>query len=234
MQILSRYYSNAFSDNDKQNSINLLLGVFTPGRGPAIWDLTTDFHLHNELNPSGRSCSQWWDEGVMSSLPLALAEEIKTSVIVGFPESEKDESVDGYLDFYRPNEFSTLSELLTFTMSHSCRDFMPNFTTDFSPFSVRVRPGKRMEAALGKVGLKSPSLMGLPSTNSIASSNDSSSESGSDTEEELDPLILEKYQNPISAEQSPVTLESMCPNCETFYGNVSKEPSADDQLLYKK
>ena len=49
MQTLSRYYSNTFSDNEKQNTINLFLGVFIPEREKEhIWDLTTDYYLHND------------------------------------------------------------------------------------------------------------------------------------------------------------------------------------------
>jgi len=42
------------SDSDKQNAINLFLGMFEPSDGePNIWELTTDFHLHNKLALSG-------------------------------------------------------------------------------------------------------------------------------------------------------------------------------------
>ncbi|KAM4903602.1 polyphosphoinositide phosphatase isoform 3-T3 [Sylvia borin] len=49
MQTLSRYYSNAFSDADRQDSINLFLGVFKPAEGkPHLWELPTDFYLHHK------------------------------------------------------------------------------------------------------------------------------------------------------------------------------------------
>jgi len=36
------------ADSDKQNAINLFLGMFEPTDGQAnIWELTTDFYLHN-------------------------------------------------------------------------------------------------------------------------------------------------------------------------------------------
>ena len=47
MQTLSRYYSNTFSDADKQNAINLFLGVFVPEESrPPIWEQPSDQHLH--------------------------------------------------------------------------------------------------------------------------------------------------------------------------------------------
>lgn len=56
-----------------------------------------------------------------------------------------DQRVDSYFEYYRPFELSVMYDLFAYTMSHSVRDFMPNFTTDFSPFTVRVRPDKRRE-----------------------------------------------------------------------------------------
>lgn len=48
MQTLSRYYSNTFSDNEKQNTINLFLGLFIPeDNKPSIWDYQNDYYLHH-------------------------------------------------------------------------------------------------------------------------------------------------------------------------------------------
>lgn len=45
---LQRYYANSFTDGLKQASINLFLGVYQPrGGGPHLWELETDFYLHN-------------------------------------------------------------------------------------------------------------------------------------------------------------------------------------------
>lgn len=49
------------------------------------------------------------------------------------------------------------------------RDFMPNCVTDFSPFSMRIRPGKKREQIPGKT--RNPSMTGHSSTNSINSSS---------------------------------------------------------------
>lgn len=46
---------------------------------------------------------------------------------------------------------------------------MPNCVTDFSPFSVRIRPGKKREQISDKT--KNPSMTGHSSTNSINSSS---------------------------------------------------------------
>ncbi|XP_013410779.1 polyphosphoinositide phosphatase-like, partial [Lingula anatina] len=102
MHTLSRYYSNTFSDNEKQNAINVFLGVFQPQKGhAAIWDLSTDYYLHNCLamgrfpknqrsldvldqegsgsilvmnSKLNKSYSQWWEKPVRDCLPLPYDE----------------------------------------------------------------------------------------------------------------------------------------------------------------
>ena len=42
------------SDGEKQQSVNVFLGVFTPQEGqPNIWETSTDFYLHN---PAAAGC----------------------------------------------------------------------------------------------------------------------------------------------------------------------------------
>lgn len=43
-----RFYSNAYADADKQDALNLFLGVFRPQPGsPHIWELGGDTYLHS-------------------------------------------------------------------------------------------------------------------------------------------------------------------------------------------
>ena len=45
---ISRYYSNAFADADKQNGMNVFLGIFEPSLyNFHIWDLEKDIYLHD-------------------------------------------------------------------------------------------------------------------------------------------------------------------------------------------
>ena len=47
---IKRYYSNAFTDRVKQDAMNLFLGYFQPSQhNYALWDLESDFFLHNKL-----------------------------------------------------------------------------------------------------------------------------------------------------------------------------------------
>nr|XP_019953054.1 PREDICTED: polyphosphoinositide phosphatase [Paralichthys olivaceus] len=80
MQTLSRYYSNAFSDADRQDAINLFLQVYQPSESkPHLWELPTDFYLHQKstmaLPQDRRSYTLWWSEGILSYLPVPYDEE---------------------------------------------------------------------------------------------------------------------------------------------------------------
>ncbi|WOL18777.1 phosphoinositide phosphatase SAC1 [Canna indica] len=47
LKSIRRYYSNAYTDGEKQDAINLFLGYFQPKEGkPALWELETDYYLH--------------------------------------------------------------------------------------------------------------------------------------------------------------------------------------------
>ncbi|KAI8339268.1 SacI homology domain-containing protein [Chlamydoabsidia padenii] len=49
IESIRRFYANAFSDADKQDAINLFLGNFVTKDGqPMLWELNSDYHLHNQ------------------------------------------------------------------------------------------------------------------------------------------------------------------------------------------
>lgn len=50
MTSVRRFYSNNYTDADKQDAINLFLGHFIPERGrPTLWELDSDYYLHSDL-----------------------------------------------------------------------------------------------------------------------------------------------------------------------------------------
>lgn len=151
MQTLSRYYSNTFSDSEKQHTINIFLGIFIPDRTkPPIWDMQTDYYLHQQFPNDKNNCKrfllcfilleytflqsvngfyfflslttlcQWWDTEVIARLPLAHDDFIKScrTLIKLHPRNEQ---IDGYLDYHRPFEFTVLSEMFAYKISHSVR-----------------------------------------------------------------------------------------------------------------
>lgn len=55
-----RFYSNAYTDAEKQDGVNLFLGVFQPAPGkPHLWELGGDSYLHT----GERRASRWRSGG---------------------------------------------------------------------------------------------------------------------------------------------------------------------------
>ncbi|PSN50035.1 hypothetical protein C0J52_03285 [Blattella germanica] len=114
-----------YGDAEKQHTMNVFLGLFVPEENkPPIWELMTDYYLHHPQALGKKRLSsrvpqsQWWDTGVLPCLPRAYNEVFKTcSEIVQV--SHEEEMVDGYLDYHRPYEFSILSEMFAYKISHS-------------------------------------------------------------------------------------------------------------------
>ncbi|XP_078447268.1 phosphoinositide phosphatase family protein isoform X2 [Wolffia australiana] len=47
LKSIKRYYSNTYTDGEKQDAMNLFLGYFQPQEGkPALWELDSDYYLH--------------------------------------------------------------------------------------------------------------------------------------------------------------------------------------------
>jgi hypothetical protein len=66
------------------------------------------------------SYTQWWDANMLRYLPLPYHEVVKSCSSI-IPLSPNDMLVDGYYEYYRPFEFSIVSDLFAFTVSHSVR-----------------------------------------------------------------------------------------------------------------
>ncbi|XP_076673336.1 polyphosphoinositide phosphatase FIG4 isoform X3 [Andrena cerasifolii] len=239
MQTLSRYYSNTFSDQEKQHTINLFLGLFIPEEGkPPIWELLTDYYLHHipacQYFRRIKLLTQWWDTSVLKCLPYALNEVTKACTEIVQVQNSIEEMIDVYYDYHRPYELSLLSEVYAYKISHSVRDFMPHFTTSFSPFAVRVRPGRRREETGNKyLNMKNPSMTGQSSTSSTTSSASSSEDSSSDYDESHQHTNDSQLMD--SKESSEFTsFESLFPSMKEVYGTQPEYPKRNDVVLYKK
>ncbi|CEP20686.1 FIG4 [Cyberlindnera jadinii] len=63
IESIKRFYSNSFIDAQRQEAINLFLGNYVWEQGkPMLWDLNTDYYLHNihSLSKDKRSYRYWW------------------------------------------------------------------------------------------------------------------------------------------------------------------------------
>ncbi|GJX20079.1 phosphoinositide phosphatase SAC1-like protein isoform X6, partial [Tanacetum coccineum] len=82
LKSIKRYYSNAYTDGEKQDAINLFLGYFQPKDGkPALWELDSDYYLHvsgigDDLVPEGYSPADAEPIGMGNSLtPISACKE---------------------------------------------------------------------------------------------------------------------------------------------------------------
>ncbi|XP_065323489.1 polyphosphoinositide phosphatase-like isoform X3 [Gordionus sp. m RMFG-2023] len=159
MQTFSRYYSNAFSDAEKQDAINLFLGAYVPSihYPPAIWEMTNDFHLHNSSqaqfidnfvnlseipakDSKDRSFCKWYDKSVLECLPMPYEQvkldpnDIQIEYMKNFHENQR---IDSYYDFYKPYEYSSFESLFFLNAVNTIRDYMPTNSKQYSPFISR-------------------------------------------------------------------------------------------------
>ncbi|XP_056641119.1 polyphosphoinositide phosphatase isoform X2 [Diorhabda sublineata] len=237
VQTISRYYSNTFSDAEKQNAINLFLGVFQPEEDkPQIWEYTTDYYFHHKPFVFGsKSLTQWWDEGVLRSLPYAYNDLTKGCSELIQVHSQDAEMIDSYVEYYRPYELTVLSDVFALKISNSIRDFMPTSTINFSPFTIRVRPVRRREHNSSKPNaMKNPSVTGQSSVCSTASSTSSSSDEGSADEEESSNTNDSLAVPSKDTIPEPITFKSLFPTMKQVYGTELKKPNFQDVLTYKK
>ncbi|XP_068087388.1 polyphosphoinositide phosphatase [Hyperolius riggenbachi] len=248
MQTLSRYYSNAFSDADRQDAINLFLNVFQPSDGkPHLWELPTDFYLHHrntmKLPRKRKSYTFWWTPGVLEHLPLPFdevpnPENLKKMTIKKF--NKCDEEINIYIEFFRPYELSSFDDTFCLSMANSARDFMPkNVGIDPSPFTVR-KPEETGKSVLGNKANREETVLQRktaasapppPSEEAVSSSSDD--DSGTDKEDEG---AVSQRSTPVKITDvgdNPKVSEMTSQSTKEAYGiNFSEAPSDTDLQIY--
>uniref|UniRef100_A0A8C7ILK9 FIG4 phosphoinositide 5-phosphatase n=1 Tax=Oncorhynchus kisutch TaxID=8019 RepID=A0A8C7ILK9_ONCKI len=198
MQTLSRYYSNAFSDADRQDAINLFLQVYQPSESkPHLWELPTDFYLHQRnsmaLTHDRRSYTYWWSEGILSYLPLPYDEvpcEENMKKVGVRRVNRYDESIDTYTEFFKPYELTSFDDTFCIAMTNSARELMPKTVgVDPSPFTVRKPEETGKSAVIGAKSSKEETVVQRktaasapppPSEEQISSSSEDDSEDDRD------------------------------------------------------
>uniref|UniRef100_A0A3Q0RDM9 FIG4 phosphoinositide 5-phosphatase n=1 Tax=Amphilophus citrinellus TaxID=61819 RepID=A0A3Q0RDM9_AMPCI len=249
MQTLSRYYSNAFSDADRQDSINLFLQVYQPSESkPHLWELPTDFYLHQTstmaIPQDRRSYTLWWSEGILSYLPVPYDEvpcednmkKVRVKRVNGF-----DESIDIYTEFFKPYELTSFDEMFCIAMTKSAREFMPKTVgVDPSPFTVR-KPEETGKSVLGSKSSKEETVLQRktaasapppPSEEAISSTSEDDSEEDRDDEGSVSqrstPIkLLTEYGESARTQEQHMSKEP--------YGlNLAEFPSEDDLFIYQR
>ncbi|KAI4888939.1 hypothetical protein NFI96_025071 [Prochilodus magdalenae] len=251
MQTLSRYYSNAFSDADRQDAINLFLQVYQPCESkPHLWELPTDFYLHQSntmaLPQDRRSYTYWWSEGVLSYLPVpydeVLCEKNRKKVMIK-RVNRYDESTDMYTEFFKPYELTSFDDTFCIAMTNSAREFMPKSVgLDPSPFTVR-KPEETGKSVLGNKSNKEEAVLQRktaasapppPSEEQISSSSEDDSE-----DDREDDATASQRSTPIKLAESGDNVrtqeEQQQQSARETYGlNLSAFPREEDLLIYRR
>lgn len=188
VESIKRFYSNSFVDAQRQDAINLFLGnyIWKPN-APPIWELNTDFYLHNEYAIIGpkRSYTHWWNEYHIRSMRELLREEIieknnditlgKVRInIRGFPDA-----FDNYWnEYYLPRSLTWMQDLFAYNMNSTRRyQSTRKNKKGISPFDSRKQSwiNKRLKTLLiaeeekckGEVILKEEFQRDITSTDEI-------------------------------------------------------------------
>lgn len=232
MQTLSRYYSNTFSDTEKQHSINLFLGYYQPQDFLNIKDLTTfsdvttDHHyltLAFEPKFNELPLTQWITQKVSQTLPFSASNLNKIVKEVVRIESQHVDMADSYSNYYQPHKLTSFEETIAYQISQIARHFVSTFKTNFSPFE----PGRRREDRI----TNNPSLTGQSSTGSTNSSTTDEDDDSSTTEEESDDISQKIAPgSPGVHKQSNIPMTAL----EKSYGFTLKKPSEESMEKYKE
>ncbi|KAI9106321.1 SacI homology domain-containing protein [Phlyctochytrium arcticum] len=135
IESIRRYYSNSFTDAEKQDAMNLFLGHFIPEEKhltSPLWELISDYYLHNEdprKKSTPRSYTLWYTKELLSQKPES--EFLRMGpFLLG----------DGYYtEYYRPKLYTSFARLFAFNMiSTSTYVQSRDGILDFSPFTVRA------------------------------------------------------------------------------------------------
>lgn len=251
MQTLSRYYSNAFSDADRQDAINLFLQVYQPSESkPHLWELPTDFYLHQgstmALPQDRRSYTLWWTQGILSYLPVPYDEvpcEDTMKKIQVKKVSRFDESIDIYTEFFKPYELTSFDDTFCIAMTNSAREFIPKTVgVDPSPFTVR-KPEETGKSVLANKSNKEETVIQrktaasappAPSEEAMSSSSEDDSEEDRD-----DDASVSQRSTPIkllteSGESSRTQEDIQQQNKEPYGLNLSEFPYEKDMLIYER
>uniref|UniRef100_A0A8C5FNC3 SAC domain-containing protein n=1 Tax=Gadus morhua TaxID=8049 RepID=A0A8C5FNC3_GADMO len=250
MQTLSRYYSNAFSDADRQDAINLFLQVYQPSeQRPHLWELPTDFYLHHKssmaLAQERRSYTYWWSEGVLAFLPVAYDEvackdnmrKVKVKRV-----NRYDEAIDIYTEFFKPYELTSFDDTFCIAMTNSAREFMPKTVgVDPSPFTVR-KPEETGKSVLGNKSSKEEAVVQRktaasapppPSEEAISSTSEDDSE-----EDREDDGSVSQRSTPIkllteSGDSTRTHEQQQLPVRAPYGINLDELPADEDLLIYQ-
>ncbi|XP_033099185.1 polyphosphoinositide phosphatase-like [Anneissia japonica] len=233
-QTMSRYFSNAFSDAEKQSAINLFLGIYQPLKERVcLWDLSSDYYLHHKStigkHKKKANCyTNWLSEGVLRALPFSR-DEVQNSVVEYHRGPIGDDHVDVYTDLYRPTDLTSLETLFYTNMIHSIRDFMPKNASCHSPFEVRVQPKRGQERS---TLIQQPILRQVSAASFVTQEGSSTSDDASSSDDGTTGSSQElRNQN---EDTSYVSFKDLFSTMKETYGVEISSPNRPDVSVYHR
>lgn len=232
MQTLSRYYSNTFSDTEKQHSINLFLGYYVPIDFSAkdlqtITDIPTDhYYLTRAFDPKFNELplTQFVSDKISRHLPHSCSNSNKIVKELVSIESPDIDMVDVYSNYHQPHKITTFEETIAYQISQISRHFVSTFKTNFSPFE----PGRLREDRI----TNNPSLTGQSSTGSTHSSTTDDDSGSTQSENDSDQENSYSKATP-NASTSQLRIQLPLSSIYESYGIELQSPSKENMKKYK-
>lgn len=224
VQNLSRYYSNTFSDQEKQQSINLFLGLFIPyenDNGEHLWDMTSDYNLHNPIEngtDKEKQLTMWYSDLIRKHLPQSTSNCTKIVKELIRIHSLDLEMIDLYSNYHLTYKVTSLEENIAYQISQFASNSMATYRTHFSPFE----PTKR---ATQPTATKTPSS--IESTSSSDEADSTSDED--DTHSSLKLSISDQRQS----ENKSCFDDNFPKDCKSIYGFELEHPDNESMAKYK-
>ncbi|KAI8086042.1 polyphosphoinositide phosphatase [Halteromyces radiatus] len=253
IESIRRFYANAFSDADKQDAINLFLGNFVTKDGqPMLWELNSDYHLHNQdprIKPIRRDYRNWCSPSVLSSKKTDTnADSFYIPVECRIP-ADRPEEGDPYKghweEYYNHHQYTTLDQLFVFNMNGTLKYRPPKISMysrdgkkeltraeakELSPFTVRTTSanGRRVS------GINTQSKV----DNDIVDGETTYKEKSIRTLENIINASLDPTVNPTETKeyrrytQQYRSIEKLTATNSDNYGNVDNFPEYQQYLSY--
>lgn len=129
IETIKRYYSNSFTDAEKQDAINLFLGnyIVDDNKDSELWDMNTDFHLHHGFAKTNQKSYRNWFTAQFLEDNSSDASLRNSSLVTDFDSN------------YKVHEYVSFNEDFVFrkglTMDTDIAENMQVPKLSYSPFS---------------------------------------------------------------------------------------------------
>ncbi|CAF1144930.1 unnamed protein product [Adineta ricciae] len=251
---------------EKQHAMNLFLGIFQPKIGrPHFWELASDYHLHDPRLVSGYMpphCTDILGDDIWFSLPFAAEQVLKSrnDCLEIVSVREDDPLVDGFNEYYHPDELTVFEEKFEWHMDSTNKDIAYNYGNirEFTPFSIRDHKQRKTITSLGLMADVQQRAL-LPPTAALSTPSPQANQDQSSDEDIFDDTDTDdenfrkqsqisnkkSYKSKIinrsindesnsSAMQIKRLLSTIFPTTNDVYGFHLNEPSSESLQCYEQ